>query len=55
MILILTNLVIYYEQINSCEVTDGPLADRSGNIMRADSGPYSPGVWTEDRVLARVA
>ena len=32
-------LVIYYEQINGCEVTDGPLADHSGTVVIADSGP----------------
>ena len=31
-------LVIYYEQINNCEVTDGPLADHSGTVVIADLG-----------------
>ena len=35
----LSSLVIYYEQINNCEVTDGPLADHSGNVVIEDSGP----------------
>ena len=33
-----TSLVIYYEQINNCEVTDRPLADHSGTFVIADSG-----------------
>ena len=32
---------LYYEQINGCEVTDGPFADHSGTIVIADSGPLA--------------
>ena len=32
------SMVIYYAQINNCEVTDGPLADLSRTIVIADSG-----------------
>ena len=31
--------LLYYEQINNCEVTDEPLADHSGTVVIADSGP----------------
>ena len=36
---ILTSLVIYYEQINNCAVTDGPLAGHSVTIVIAELGP----------------
>ena len=36
----MTSLVIYHEQINHCEVTDGLLADHSGTVVIADSGPW---------------
>ena len=39
--LILTSLVIYYEQIGSYGVTDGSLADHSGTVVITDSGPRS--------------
>ena len=35
----LTSLVIYYEQMNNCELTDGSLADYCGTIVIAGSGP----------------
>ena len=30
--------MLYYEQINNSEVTDGSLADHSGTVVTADSG-----------------
>ena len=42
----LTSLVIYYEQINNCDINDGPLADHCGTIGIADSGPWTcPEPW----------
>ena len=29
----------YYEQMNNCEVTDGPLADHCETIVISESGP----------------